>query len=135
MEVITIKDDVRVLYVQAESFPAGVMAAFEKLKAMIPDSDRRTYYGLSRPEDGVIEYKAAVEERTPGEGKKYNCDTIIIQSGRYISADIPDYMKAMQRFREVFQELLGHPGLDPEGYCVEWYFNEKDVKCMVRLRS
>jgi hypothetical protein len=24
--------------------------------------------------------------------------------------------------------------LDPEGYCVEWYFNDRDVKCMIRLK-
>lgn len=42
-------------------------------------------------------------------------------------------MEDIQRIGNAFEKLLSQPGLDPEGYCVEWYFNDKDIRCMVRL--
>lgn len=135
METIIVNKDIRVFYVTAKSFPEGVMEAWNKLHTLIRSSETRTYYGLSRPEKDMIVYKAAVEESYPGEAVNTNSETLIIKSGKYIASVIPDYMKAMHKFREVFQELLSTPGLDPDGYCIEWYYNEKDVKCMVRLRN
>jgi hypothetical protein len=31
--------------------------------------------------------------------------------------------------------LLTQPNIDPNGYCLEWYLNGKDVRCMVRLKN
>ncbi len=131
METLNIKKDIPVFCVTAKSFPEGVMEAWEKLHSLIKSPATRTFYGLSRPENGTIIYKAAVEESYPGEAANAKAESLNIKAGKYIASDIPDYMNAMHKFREVFQELLSTPDLDPEGYCVEWYFNEKDVKCMV----
>jgi hypothetical protein len=42
-------------------------------------------------------------------------------------------MKDIPAIGNTFQELLETPGIDPNGYCVEWYINDKDVICMIRL--
>jgi len=133
METITINHDIRVLYVTATSFPDGIMDAYKKLHALFPVPEIRKYYGISRPESGVIVYKSAAEELYPGEAQKLNCNALILKSGKYIVSTIKDYMKDIQEIGRTFQELLAHPGLDPEGYCVEWYFNNKDVQCMIRI--
>ena len=31
------------------------------------------------------------------------------------------------------QMLISQPDIDPNGYCLEWYLNDMDVRCMVRL--
>jgi len=42
-------------------------------------------------------------------------------------------MKDIPAIQKAFNLLIAQPGLDPEGYCVEQYINQKDMICMVRL--
>ncbi len=133
METITFNDDIKVFYVTASSFPHGIMEAHEKLHSLVSFSTARKYFGISRPENGDIVYKAAAEEIYQGEAEKLNCDTLLLKKGNYISLTINDYVKDLQSIDRSFKKLLSQRGLDPNGYCVEWYFNDKDVKCMIRL--
>jgi hypothetical protein len=133
METINWENNITVLYVEATSFPEGIAEAHQKLQTMVPLSEDRKYFGISRPEDGVIGYKAAAEQLDPKEPGMLNCKTLVLKKGNYISLDTADYMKDIQSITRAFEILLEHPGLDPQGYCVEWYVNNKDVKCMIRL--
>jgi hypothetical protein len=135
MEKITLDNDIKVSYITAKSFPDGIMDAHKKLHALVPFSTGRKYFGISRPENGVIVYKAAAEEINKGEAEKLNCDTLILKKGKYICLTINDYVKDIQSIDRAFKKLLSYPDLDPEGYCVEWYLNDKDVKCMIRLNE
>jgi hypothetical protein len=135
MKTIVLDKDIKVLYQQATSFPEGVQVAHEKLHSLFPFSTQRRYFGLSRPENGMIVYKAAVEEIQEGEAEKFHLPTMIIKKGNYIFQVIEDFMKDIPAIGKTFQQLLAHPEIDPEGYCVEWYFNMKDVQCMVRLKQ
>ena len=135
METITIDKDIKIMYVQATSFPEGVKAAHEKLHSLFPFSTERKYFGISRPENDGIVYKAAVEEIKDGEAAKFGLPTMVIKKGNYISIVIHDFMKDIPVIGRTFQQLLAHPEIDPDGYCVEWYFNMQDVQCMVRLKQ
>jgi hypothetical protein len=132
METIQLDNDIKVIYVQASSFPDGIMPAHQKLHSKIPFSTERRYFGISRPEDGVISYKAGAEE-LPGEAKKFGLDSLTLPKGEYACISITDYMKNLQAIGQAFDELTELPNIDPQGYCVEWYLSDKDVKCMVRL--
>jgi predicted transcriptional regulator YdeE len=136
METTKLDNDIKVFYITADSFPEGIMDAHKKLHALVPFSANRKFFGISRPENnkGIV-YKAAAEEINPGEAEKLNCDTLVLKKGNYISLTINDYMKDIQSIDRSFKELLSQPGLDPNGYCVEWYLNDKDVKCMIRLKQ
>lgn len=134
MEVINIEKDIPLFYITASSFPEGIMPAHEKLQALVPVSTERRYFGLSRPEgDGPIVYRAAAEELAPGEAEQLGLDKLILKKGRYISSTLKDYASDITSVDKTFGELLSYPDLDPEGYCVELYVNEKDMVCMVRL--
>jgi hypothetical protein len=135
METITLDNDIKVFYITAKSFPDGIMAAHKKLHELVPFSTDRKYFGISRPENSVIIYKAAAEEINEGEAVKLNCDTLVLKKGKYICLTINDYIKDIQSIDRSFKKLLSYPGLDPNGYCVEWYLNDKDVKCMIRLKE
>ena len=135
METIVIDKDIKLIYEQAESFPIGVKATHDKIHSLFPFTTERKYLGLSRPENGVIIYRAAVEEIAPGEAEKFDLPTMILKNGNYISITIHDFMKNIPAIGQTFQELLAHPGIDLQGYCVEWYFNMDDVRCMVRLKQ
>lgn len=134
METIFINEDIPVFYVTASSFPDGVLAAHQTLHALIPYSESRRYFGLSRPENnGGIVYRAAAEELNDGEAGQLKLETITIKKGRYVSLLVKDFMKDISSIEKAFNQLLTYPGLDPQGYCVELYLSQKDVQCMIRL--
>ena len=127
--------DIKVRYVTATSFPGGVMEAHKKLHQLVPSCPDKKYFGLSRPENGAIIYRAAAEDPGFVETAGLEDDIIVLKKGRYVSITINDFMKDIPGIEKAFKELLSHPGLDPNGYCVEWYINDTDVKCMIRLNE
>ena len=134
IEIFTLDNDIKVFCETAKSFPDGIAKAHEELRSIVPFSDERRYFGISRPnEKGVIIYLAATEEVYQGEAEEYGFETFIIESGRYISLLVPDFIDNVQKIVKAFQMLIVYPGIDPEGYCIEFYLNERDVRCMVRL--
>lgn len=135
MEITCISHDIKLLFLPAKTFPEGIMAAFHELRAKIPGSDVRTCYGVSRPEQGIIIYWAGVEELYPGEAEILHFETMILKKGIYVGEVIQNFMKDPGEVGCTFQKLLNQEGLDPNGYCVEWYFNETDVKCMIRKQD
>lgn len=136
METTTLDQDIKVLYVTATSFAEGIMDAHNRLHTLVPPAPGRRYFGLSRPEGNGIVYRAAAEEMHAGEAELYNCETLLILKGQYITIDIADYAKDIPAIGAAFSTLLVHGGIDHEdGYCVEWYRNDKDVRCMVRLKN
>ena len=135
METKTVNKGIKVFYVTATSFPDGIKQAHEKLHSLIPFSKDRRYFGISRPENGIIIYRAAAEELNDREAESLNLDTLILKKGNYISLTINNYMKDIPAIGEAFKLLLSNRDIDPQAYCVEWYLSDKDVKCMVRLKD
>ncbi len=136
MDIIIIDKDITVMYVTADSFPNGVLTAHQQLHSIIPFSVERKYYGISRPEDnGEIVYRAAAEVIKQGEAEKLNLQTIILKKGKYISAVLKNYMTDLSAIGNTFQNMINHPEIDPQGYCIECYISDKDVQCMVKLRD
>jgi hypothetical protein len=135
MEKIRIEKDINVFYVTAKSFPEGIQEAHQKLHSLIPFSNDRKYFGISRPEQGSgIIYRAAAEELEQGEAERLKLETLVLKKGDYMSITIKDYAKDIMSIDRAFKELLALPDLDPKGYCVEWYYHGKDVRCMIRLK-
>ena len=135
MQTFIIENDIKVFTVQAESFPNGVLAAHQKIHSVVPFSTDRKYFGISRPESGTISYWAAAEEREEGEGEKLGFGSFTIPHGEYAFVELHDYMKDTSVIGKTFQELLAIPDLDPNGFCLEWYISDKDVRCMVPLKK
>lgn len=135
METITLENNISVFYITVTSFPDGILEAHNKLHALVAFSTGRKYFGISRPENGAIVYRAAAEEIHKGEGEKFHCNTLLLRKGEYTCLTVNDYLKDIKAIDKAFKELLSQPGLDPQGYCIEWYVNEKDVKCTIRLED
>ena len=134
MEEFTLENDILVFCLTAKSFAEGVVEAHDKLYALVPYSHKRKYFGLSRPENGIIVYKAAAEEMETGEFRKYGLEEFTIKRGKYMCITVKDFIQNVPAIGKAFEKLIALPGIDPEGYCVEWYLLDKDVKCMVRLK-
>lgn len=135
MERFFLDRDIPVFYVTANSFPEGITEAHERLDRLLPANDKRTFFGISRPEGNAIVYRVAVEEVNAGEGGSLGCNTMTIQKGAYISMTVSDYIKHPHAIANAFQNLITQPTIDPNGYCVECYLEPNLVRCMVRMKD
>lgn len=134
MENYFLETDITVFCVTADFAPDAILKAHQKLHAMIPYTSARRYFGVSCPnEHGIVVYEAAAEELTPGEGKKLGLETLVLKKGNYTSLILTDYQKDIDAIGLAFSKLLQNKHIDPQGYCVEWYLNDTDMRCMVRL--
>ncbi|WP_212003236.1 hypothetical protein [Chitinophaga sp. HK235] len=134
MEKFILEQDIPVFYVEASSFPEGILAAFKKLYALLPDLNGRRFFGISYPDrSGRIIYKAAVAENAPGEASQYGCPVFTIHKGEYMSELLKSQEGNGRLIGEIFQQLLAHPDLDKNGYCLEMYLEDTTVRCMVPL--
>lgn len=133
MENYTFQKDVHTYAITASSFPDGIEQAHLDLHARLPKNERRQFFGVSWPdENGHITYKAAasiMEDDGPIEG----LDIFTIKNGPYNTFYIKDYRKHTESIAEAFNILTKQHEVDPSGYCLEWYINENDVKCLVPL--
>ena len=137
METYFLKDDIKLLCVDATSFPEGIEAAQQKLHSLLSTTNNRKFFGISYPQGGggKIIYKAAVEESFKGEGDQLHLDTFIVKKGEYKGSRIVNYQDHIDSIGKTFQKILTDPRIDPNGCCVEMYLNDEDVQCMVRLDS
>ncbi|MBL7909829.1 MAG: transcriptional regulator [Bacteroidia bacterium] len=137
METVNIDNDIKIFYVTARSFPAGILEAMQKLHSLIPFSKDRKYMSVSRPENGgEIVYKAGATELEAGDLSKHDLNSLIIKKGPYYCIEIHNFRKDVTAIGRAFEELIVQKDIDPEGYCVEWYSNTSEsVKCMVRIKE
>ncbi|MCL6099494.1 MAG: DinB family protein [Bacteroidetes bacterium] len=134
MEKYRLDSDIKVICVTADSFPSGILGAYNTLHSILPSDNGRNFFGISSPnKKGDIIYKAAVEESFVGEAEKLGCDTFVIKKGEYISIPIHNFISDVLSIDRAFKNLIADPGIDPNGVCVEMYTGRDDVRCMVRL--
>ncbi|HXC04586.1 MAG TPA: transcriptional regulator [Bacteroidia bacterium] len=135
METFLLDKDITVFYIQALSFPDGVMGAHQQLHAAIPRTANRRYFGLSRPEGKQgITYKAAAEELLKGEGARLGFETLLLPKGTYKGMELKNFRTDVSAIGKTFAQLTSLPDIDPNAYCVELYLGENDVRCMVRMK-
>jgi hypothetical protein len=138
MEKCNFEKDIKVFCVSAKYFPDGITEAWQKLHSMLPSIQGRNFFGISRSEPeakGTIVYKAAVEESYPGEAEKCGCEIFIIKKGEYVNETLPDWEPDPTLIGKTFQNIISNSGIDPNGYCIEMYLGEHEVKCMVRVQE
>ena len=136
METYNLEQDIKVFCVTAKSFPDGVLEAHQKLHSLVPFTTDRKYFGISWPEaNGVIGYKAAMEELKEGELSHHKLEEFIIKKGKYLMIDIPNFMSNIPAIGEAFQKLIADERIDPNGVCVEWYLKNEVCRCMVRTKE
>jgi hypothetical protein len=136
MDKYSINKNIEVVFLTAPTFPNDVPTTFEKLHSLIPDNPNRRYFGISHPDKtGKINYKAAAEILPSDTFDQPELQKFSIEKGEFVTKYIVNHFKDSSSIGTAFQELLAHPLLDPNGYCLEVYKNytDVDVHCMVRI--
>jgi predicted transcriptional regulator YdeE len=134
METHIQKNDLTVFGFQVKSFPEGIGEAFDSLIAMVPEGLERSYYGISyMTPEGEVVYIAAVEEKNDGEAEKNRCERYTIEKGEYFSVSVKDWRKKTDSIKDVFHEMMHQKNIDQTKPCIEWYKNEDEMCCMVKV--
>jgi len=132
MEDFTLPNDIKIYTITAKSFPEDIGEVHHRLQKLVPPSPSRKYYGISRPENGKIIYKVGAEI-FPNEDidfKKF--ESFTFENGTYISILISDFRNNLSQIDAAFKILTSEKNIDPNGYCIEYYFNSEDVRCMIK---
>ena len=127
--------DIRVIYVKKNTSSLSLPQAYQELIKNVPFACDRMYYGILVPENGSLCYRLAVEQLTSYENRDLNQELHTIKRGIYLSAIVRNYLQDIKEIERVFHRLQLEPGLDDVENRVEWYFNGKDVACMMRLKQ
>ena len=135
METITMYHDIRVLYVKKNISSLSLPETYQELIKNVPFARDRMYYGIIVRENGSLCYRLALEQLTRNENRDLNLERHTIKRGIYLSSIVRNYLQDIMEIERVFQRLLLEPGLDNDENRVEWYFNGKDVACMLRLKQ
>lgn len=133
MDTYRFEKNITLVCVKATSFPDGIGDAYQQLHSLLAHARARISYGVSYPENGTIIYRAGVEEQYEGEASALGMETFTIKQGLYNLVTVHDYMKDIPAIGKAFKKLTSDPLIDSNGYCVEMYLNDKDVRCMVKL--
>jgi hypothetical protein len=140
MENFKLDHDINLFCVKADSFPAGIRPAQDKLMSISKSTGKPNHFGISYWYDEGILYMAAAEIAKSGGQIPASCETYTLKKGNYISIYVPDFAEDITRIEKAFKTLLDNPAIDENGCCAECYLPEgsdfstaKDIRCMVRL--
>lgn len=133
----TFENDIKTICIAADSVPAGIHDAHEKLHALFHDKTGRKFYGIAYGNaTKEIIYYAATNEIFEGEAENLGYTSFKIKKGLYNCIELKDYYKDIPSVSRAFDYLLQDTRLDPNGYCLEIYptpHNSKDIICCVKL--
>ncbi len=132
MEKYIFEENLKIYTITAKSFPEDIGEVHHRLYKIFPPNPPRKYFGISRPENGKIIYKAG-SEIFPNEEIDLNIvEAFTIQKGDYLSILIKDFRNNLSQIDTAFKQLTSLKNIDPNGYCIEYYFNSEDVRCMIK---
>jgi len=135
MEIYKLKQDIKVVCVEAKSFPGGIKDAFEELYTAIPDAYNRPVFGISKPQNGIIVYKAAAKENLDGEATQLGYPTFVIEQGYYMGETLMDWQQNEMMIMTIFNRLIADKRLDGLAHCIEWYKSGTELLCMVLMND
>jgi len=131
--IVDIPQDFTVFGHQVMSFPNGIAEAFDSIVDRVPDGFARSFYGLSKMDGSRVVYLATAIEQTTGEGRRLGYDTHVIKKGKYVAVTIKNWRSNVNLIQTIFESLMNIPGLDPNHWAVEWYKNDNEMDCMLRM--
>jgi len=134
IERTTFPYNLKVFGTHVKTFPNGIGAAFDALMHKMPKNQTRSYFGISElASNGDILYYAAAEETFDGEARHYGYDIYVVKQGEYLTVTVTDWKKKTACIKDVFEAMLDDDRIDKENPCIEWYKNEEEMVCMVKL--
>lgn len=133
MDSFTFQEDLPVICITATGGRDGGADAMATLRNRLPENERRQFFGIFWPGRDGGTYKAAASTFDSDGDALEGLGHFTIRNGPYNGFYIKDYKSQPGTVAKAFDLLRGEHEVDPDGYCLEWFVNDEDVKCMVPL--
>ena len=134
MEKYNQTNEIKGFGLQVKTFPSGIGEAFDDLIKMTGDSaGARSYYGISEFKNGNMHYYAVAEEKYPGEAEKYICERLKIEKGEYLTITLFDWRIKTNCIKDLFFEIIQDVRTNKTKPAIEWYKNDNEMMCMVKM--
>lgn len=128
-------EDLKLMYVEALTFPNGITEAWNKLEQILKSLKGRKFYGSSQCINVKMEYRACVIPLDDDEPKILGLETFIISASNYAVKKLKNWAKQLQLIPEIFDELSSKHTVKKGSPFLEYYKSEKDVLLMVPITS
>lgn len=126
--------ELKCYFVRSKNFPHDAKSSHQTLHGHITFDPGRLYMGLSKfKPDGSLEYLAACSEINEGELKESGLEFLVIQPGKYLCADLEDYMQNIDKIGEIFAKLTQDIRFDSSAWAIELYEMNTCV-CMIPIK-
>lgn len=135
MEDISIKKlgELKLMYVEAESFPDGIKDSWDKLGKLLGTMEGREFYGISKCLGTTIMYRACVIPIDDDEPKRLGLESMIIPSSNYATKKLMNWSSQIPMFGTIFNELYSKHSANNDLYAIEYYKSPDEVILMVPL--
>jgi hypothetical protein len=133
METFTLPHAIPVAGFQVESFPLGISDAFEELASLLPKRKDQSYYGITKMDANGTKYFVAAANVSIEEHTKLR--QLLIADGVYRVRVVRDWQRNLSAIPHIFHELLQQKDVEHGAPCVEWYKDDKEMLCMVKLQT
>ena len=128
----TISEDIKVFYVQAESFPDGIPDSFKKLHDITGGFAGRHMYGVTLCLTDKLVYRACIKENFKDEGKQYGLPNYTIPKGDYLYTTLHNWQENLGQIPGIFDELMALPHVKKQSICLEDYTTNGTMLAMVQ---
>lgn len=128
-----LKEDINVFYVQADSFPQGISASFNKLNELLDKKYDHHIYGITFCDGDKLVYYACAKENFEGEAASLNLPTFTIPNGRYLQTTLNNWPENLGKIPGIFAHLMAQPNVKKQSLCVEDYSTEDTILALVQL--
>lgn len=126
-------DSLKLMYVQAATFPDGIQDAWDKLEKTLATMKGRKFYGTSHYENGKMIYRACVIPVDDAEALKLGLKTFSIPPGKYAAAKLMDWSSQIPKIKEIFTELNNNYTANPDLPNIEFYKSSEEVILMLPI--
>ena len=122
---------IELIYVEAESFPEGIRAAWDKLEADLKEKTGRKFFGISKCVDQKMLYYAAMNKFPGDENLFPEFNTYKLAGGKWACTKIRDWMQHIPEIGPTFRELEKGRAIDPDRPYVESYRSYDELQLWV----
>jgi hypothetical protein len=117
--------DVRVMYVESTTGPAGAANAFDTLEARLPSLKGRKFYGTFQPPAGP--YRACVAIEPTDDVAALAFQTCTIPGGKFSQAKIPNWEQHLPEIGKTFQRMSEENEHDISRPNIEFYRSQREL--------
>jgi len=118
-------EDIKVMYVESPTGPAGAKAAFDKLESRLSTLKGRKFYETFQHPEGP--YRACVQMKDDDDLAGLALKTWIIPGGKFVRDKLDNWTSRMDEIGRLFKAMAVKNDTDPTRPGIEFFRSQKEL--------